>query len=291
MKKIKLYVLALLFFALISCNKDEDTLPTPNTPFASFTMEKTSAAVDELISFTNTSQNADSYTWDFGDGKSSHETSPTYAYAEVGSYIVTLTATGEGGEDVISKDINILVLPNASFSVTKDTFYTDEIIQFSNLSTDATSYSWDFGDNTVSTDFEPTHTYVSEGTYPVSIVTRNDSYEDTFAEDVIIIKFTGTKAILSPGEEFEFYYSTTTSFAPSYFEVSYTGEGQNHFSHTGFDWISFIQTPGGYLSGARFHYTAAANTPVGSYVGRFSISFKKNNNTHTIEKKVMFIVE
>ncbi|NLH50516.1 MAG: PKD domain-containing protein [Myxococcales bacterium] len=38
-------------------------------------------------------------TWDFGDGGSSAETSPTHTYTQPGVYTVTLTASGPGGDD------------------------------------------------------------------------------------------------------------------------------------------------------------------------------------------------
>ncbi len=45
------------------------------------------------IQFDNTSQNADTYIWDFGDGQSSEETSPAHRYTRSGDYTVTLRAT------------------------------------------------------------------------------------------------------------------------------------------------------------------------------------------------------
>lgn len=47
------------------------------------------------ITFTNTSQNAVSYSWDFGDGNSGTEENPVHTYAEDGVYEVNLTAVSE----------------------------------------------------------------------------------------------------------------------------------------------------------------------------------------------------
>ncbi|RMG20291.1 MAG: PKD domain-containing protein [Bacteroidetes bacterium] len=55
------------------------------------------------VAFTNTSLNANSFTWDFGDGQSSNEIFPVHTYQSEGSYTVTLTVEGgECGSDVLS---------------------------------------------------------------------------------------------------------------------------------------------------------------------------------------------
>ena len=101
MKKTKFRTLtqAILFFAAFailvmpSCKKDDDE---PENPIASFQFAISQTNFLEVI-FTNFSQNATSYSWNFGDGNTSTETSPTHVYAEVGKYNVVLTATNAAG--------------------------------------------------------------------------------------------------------------------------------------------------------------------------------------------------
>ena len=55
---------------------------------------------NDPVIFSNRSQNADSYRWEFGDGNSSGEQSPTYLYTEEGEFLVLLIAyTNEGCVD------------------------------------------------------------------------------------------------------------------------------------------------------------------------------------------------
>ncbi len=61
----------------------------------------------KTISFTNTSTNASSYTWNFGDGSSSTETSPVHTYNNLGSYTVTLTAHSSGGDGTNTQNITV----------------------------------------------------------------------------------------------------------------------------------------------------------------------------------------
>ena len=60
------------------------------------------------ITFTNESVNADTYAWDFGDGNSSTDESPVHTYAESGSFVVVLTATGASGSDDREETINVV---------------------------------------------------------------------------------------------------------------------------------------------------------------------------------------
>ncbi|MGL1888615.1 MAG: PKD domain-containing protein [Reichenbachiella sp.] len=99
---LKLMVLTLIVGATAACS--EEDVKTP--PLAYFT-----AAADanntQLINFTNETVSADSYVWNFGDGETSVETSPSHAYVEPNTYTVTLTATNDGGDNVHTEEVKI----------------------------------------------------------------------------------------------------------------------------------------------------------------------------------------
>lgn len=79
-------------------------------PFADFRVENADAlSMEAEVQFTNLSQGADSFNWQFGDPDESlsSEESPSFNYSEDGAYTVTLTATGKGGAKVISKRVVI----------------------------------------------------------------------------------------------------------------------------------------------------------------------------------------
>jgi PKD repeat protein len=61
------------------------------TPTASFTFG--SGRVARIVRFTNTSNFADTFAWDFGDGEKSTEENPQHTYKDEGTYTVTLTVT------------------------------------------------------------------------------------------------------------------------------------------------------------------------------------------------------
>ena len=66
-------------------------------PVANFTSSATAGAVPLTVSFTDSSTDASSWHWDFGDGSSSTERNPSHTYNAAGTYTMTLTATGPGG--------------------------------------------------------------------------------------------------------------------------------------------------------------------------------------------------
>ncbi|MEP7265754.1 MAG: PKD domain-containing protein [Bacteroidota bacterium] len=105
MKKIKSFygilLLSLVFIA--SCKKDDD----PDAPTAGFTVSNSTVLLNEIVQFTNTSQNATAYAWSFGDGTTSTDVSPQKSYLSTGVFTVTLVATGEGGSATFSMQMTV----------------------------------------------------------------------------------------------------------------------------------------------------------------------------------------
>ena len=93
----KLIFLSICILLLNACKKE----PISNFSFSG------STSVGENIEFTNSSSNADSYNWDFGDGSNSTEKSPSHSYEKPGNYTIILDAKGEGGSNSVSKSIKI----------------------------------------------------------------------------------------------------------------------------------------------------------------------------------------
>jgi len=90
-------------------------------PTANFTFQPN----DLNVIFNNTSQNATTYFWDFGDGQTSTEASPVHAYAAPGNYVVKLSSTNDcttvdrtitvvltSGLSDLSEKIAVRILPN-----------------------------------------------------------------------------------------------------------------------------------------------------------------------------------
>lgn len=102
-----LYAILLLF--AFSCSEDE---PAPEA-IASFQFE-VDADDFKTVQFTNFSQNAVSYSWNFGDGSTpSTAEDPSHTFPGEGTYTVTLSAMGAGGDVAIKEEAVVITDPNA----------------------------------------------------------------------------------------------------------------------------------------------------------------------------------
>ena len=129
------------------------------------------------IQFTDQTNFAETWSWNFGDGTAlSTDTNPTHAYANNGNYTVTLTATYNNCSDTYTQtaQINISTPVNFTISANPATSCSAPLnVNFSSTASGGASYEWTFGDGGTSTAQSPSHTYNAEGTYPVSLSVSN----------------------------------------------------------------------------------------------------------------------
>ena len=77
--------------------------------------------------------------------------------------------------------------PSASFTYSPKPAIVDQSVQFTNLSSiDATSWEWDFGDNSKSTLKNPSHSYVTPGTFTVGLTAYNSFGWGTAAGNITV---------------------------------------------------------------------------------------------------------
>lgn len=148
----------------------------PIPPVLEFTYDPASGCVPLTVNFTNLSLYADptTYYWEFGTNQgTSRAVNPSYTYTEPGLYSVTLSATNVLGETVVLTKqfiIEVYDRPIARFDVKPRTVtIPGGILYTRNQSLGATSYEWDFGDGSVSTEYEPEHVYTEEGVFDISL--------------------------------------------------------------------------------------------------------------------------
>jgi len=97
-----------------SCEEDDTGISTELLARFTQTINQSKGTV----TFINLSENATSYTWDFGDGTSSKVINPEKTYKTSGTYDVKLTANNQNNETTIFQDIieiEIILITNGDF--------------------------------------------------------------------------------------------------------------------------------------------------------------------------------
>jgi YVTN family beta-propeller protein len=142
------------------------------------------------VKFTDQSENATRWKWDFGDGTGSIEQNPAHIYSAAGNYAVSLTASNKKSTDSMSVTLNVSgsqvpnpdksllpltksLSPLANFASNVTRGYAPLSVQFTDTSGNAAEWTWDFGDGNGSNEQNPVHTYHEAGNYTVRLTVRN----------------------------------------------------------------------------------------------------------------------
>ncbi len=113
----------------------------------------------------NTSTNANSYNWSFGNGVISNLTNPSVYYpigdGEVVNYTISLEATSNYGcQDSTQAIIEVHPNPIASFTLNESAACEPAPMFISNQSVQAVNYIWNYGDGSSSLNADSIHSYV-----------------------------------------------------------------------------------------------------------------------------------
>lgn len=155
-------------------------------PTADFNGNVAGAAVN----FSNNSDNATTYAWDFGDNNFSTEEHPSHTYTASGTYTVVLTATNDCGTSTAMQMVTVLLPPQAGFTASATQGCAPLEVTFTNASSaDATDFDWTFEGGTPATSNEanPTVTFEQPGTYTVTLVASNAAGSNTSTLSVTVV--------------------------------------------------------------------------------------------------------
>ena len=108
---------------------------------------------------------------------------------EAGKYRITLD--GDSMCNTLTFPVDILepAVVKSSFSISKDSFNINEAVHFSNQSSGANSFEWQFSNGSKNNDFEPIITFQNSGIYVVDLIASNgnESCNDTSFSSLSII--------------------------------------------------------------------------------------------------------
>jgi len=174
---------------------DESSIPTAELiqpVITTFSGNVTSGTAPLAVKFTFSGTNVDSYSLDFGDGKSesftSTDTGGEHIYQTAGTYTANLTAENGNGTVFKTTPISVTAPLVASFEMSPTSGTAPLEVQFTDISTGSpNAWNWDFGDNYSSSSQSPTHSFSSAGTFTVNLTVSKPGMESNTTSHNIIV--------------------------------------------------------------------------------------------------------
>jgi len=209
---VKVYTVTLSITSDSGCSAlITQTVNINPSPLAGFSLKSNCGSLK--VNFTDTSKvnpgSISAWNWTFGNGNTSTQQNPSNIYSGAGSYTVLLQVqTASGCKDTASAVVILSAAIEADYIPHNGSYNVNQGISFTNQSTGASAYSWNFGDNSaLSAVTDPSHTFTLPGTYTVVLISSAGVCADTVAY-VFDIKSSG--------------YTVPTGFSPN-------GDGLNDF--------------------------------------------------------------
>ncbi|MBN2347500.1 MAG: PKD domain-containing protein [Bacteroidales bacterium] len=131
--KVHILITGIILLLFASCD---------NTPYADFVASDVEADEGEFIYFTNRSQDADYYEWDFGDGTYSNAVNPSHAYNYYGIYTVSLTVF-RNGRAYDEAYLQIEILYPTTLEITVVEYYDEYTVSDASIILYPSLYDWD----------------------------------------------------------------------------------------------------------------------------------------------------
>ncbi|MCW3122718.1 MAG: surface protein [Flavipsychrobacter sp.] len=145
---------------------------------ADFVASDTSGCAPKIISFTNMSSGATSYSWNLGNGSPLQtSTDVSASYTLPGTYTITLTAFNGPSSTTKSLTIRVYAAPTVSFTSSDTAVCPGTAVTFTSTSVSnawgAMTNNWNFGDGGSSSSYTPTYVYTTPGYYNVTLFATN----------------------------------------------------------------------------------------------------------------------
>ncbi|MBO0593397.1 PKD domain-containing protein, partial [Cellulophaga sp. E16_2] len=263
------------------------TVPSANqAPTAIATSDVTSGAPSLDVQFTgDTSTDPDTgdvltYAWDFGDGSTATTVNPSHTFTTAGTYTVTLTVTDDGTPAQNSTDTITIIVTDANQAPTA--VATSDVtsgapsldVQFTGDTSsdlddgDVLTYAWNFGDGTIATTANPSHTFTTADTYNVTLTVTDNGTPALSSSEVSITITVNTPANQAPTAVAS---SSVRSAVPN-FLILFTGSTSSDPNMTdslSYAWDFGDESP-----------VSSENNPVYSYTtaGTFNVTLTVTDN-------------
>lgn len=182
-----------------------------------FTATVTSGCAPLIVQFNDATSGGDpsSYTWnwDLGNGITSTLKNPGALYNQPGTYTVKLVVKdGSGAADSITKTgfITVHAKPVVDFDVNPQGGCSPLQVLFTDRTDSSqgsiTAWSWDFGDGQPATVKNPLHTYITTGSFDVTLTATNQFGCSNFKQKQSVVTVNGVD-----NADFDYRYNNACS--------------------------------------------------------------------------------
>ncbi len=135
----------------------------------------------------NSLDNILTYQWNFGDGNTSTQPTPSHTYTAQGTYNVQLIITTSSGcRDtlLVNAAIRVGTIPAPNFTAAPNPVCGTQPVQFTDLTPPPVdTWIWTFGDGNGSTTRHPTHRYSDTGRFTVRLIVMNNGCERSITKN------------------------------------------------------------------------------------------------------------
>jgi hypothetical protein len=239
----------------------------------------TTACSGDSVKFMDKSSGAGTYYWNFSDNTSSTDQNPVHVFNVTGidsiQYTVSMAVGGSACGSSDQHNITIYRVPAAIFTLKDD---GNGKIEFGPADSMASAtYTWNFGDGSTSTAFKPTHTYTKNGTYKITLTTKNKISCGKTYDTTIVLKHVGLDEQSAETDELNIYPNPARNLV----NVSYNLPEQAMVSYYLSDESGrriFSRTEGMQIAG---NHNIQINLPASLTAGTYFLNLSLNNKVTT----------
>lgn len=232
---IRKYLLFALLGVAFACKKDADTTPVPTVAFV---FSPASPTTQTEVSFTATTVNATTFAWSSSPvGFSSTVQNPKYTFTTAGTYVITLVATGAGGNTTVTKSVIVgTPKPSTAFTFAPISPKARETVTFIATAPNATTFAWSsIPISMISTLQNPTWIFPTAGSYQVTLKATGAGGDSIVTKTVVVsppkpsanFTFAPTSPTTKQAVVFTATVQDATTFAWSSVPVGFTSTLQN----------------------------------------------------------------
>lgn len=143
-----------------------------------------------VVGFKDNSLNAVQWQWDFGDNTTSTNQNPAHIYSQPGNYSVQLISVNANNcaDTAVFNQQVVVYGAVPSFTVSDTAGCGPLSVSFTDLSQDAVTWEWHFGDGNQDSSAQPVHVYQDTGSFVVTLyVTDSTGCRSSFTSTTAVV--------------------------------------------------------------------------------------------------------